>query len=68
MNEELAVLIARHAETLSAAIEAVETRKNWSPFKDSPSGKFHAPGRCCQSNRNSSLTDAVIAGARVFSS
>lgn len=45
MNEELAELIARHAETLSAAIEAVDTRKNWSPFKDSPSGKFHAPGK-----------------------
>ena len=45
MNEQCEVLIARHAETLSAAIDAVETRKNWSPFKDSPSGKFYAPGK-----------------------
>lgn len=45
MNKQLEVLIARHAETLSAAIEAIETRKSWSPFKDSPSGKFHAPGK-----------------------
>ncbi len=45
MNEPLEMLIARHAETLSAAIEAVETRKNWSPFKDSPSRKLHTPGK-----------------------
>ena len=45
MNKQLEVLIARHDETLSAAIEAIETRKSWSPFKDSPSGKFHAPGK-----------------------
>ena len=45
MNEPLELLIVRHAETLAAANEAIETRKSWSPFKDSPSGKFHAPGK-----------------------
>ena len=35
----------RHAALLASAIEAVETRKNWSPFRDSPSGKFQAPGK-----------------------
>lgn len=45
MNEKLAALVARHSETLSAAIAAVETRRNWSPFRDSPSGKFHPPGK-----------------------
>lgn len=44
MTTALNELITKHAATLAAAIEAVETRKNWSPFKDSPSGKFHAPG------------------------
>lgn len=44
MTETLTQLTQRHADLLSAAIEAVETRKNWSPFRDSPSGKFHAPG------------------------
>jgi hypothetical protein len=37
-------LIARHARTLEAAIDAVNSRKNWSPFRDSPSAKFHAEG------------------------
>ncbi len=44
MTTALNDLIAKHAGTLAAAIDAVETRKNWSPFRDSPSGKFHAPG------------------------
>ncbi len=44
MTTALDQLIARHAPTLAAAIDAVETRRNWSPFRDSPSGKFHAPG------------------------
>jgi phenylacetic acid degradation protein paaN len=44
MTTALDQLIAKHAPTLAAAIDAVETRKNWSPFRDSPSGKFHAPG------------------------
>jgi phenylacetic acid degradation protein paaN len=34
-------LIARHAETLRAALEAVGTRGSWSPFSDSPSTKIH---------------------------
>ena len=45
MTETLEHLIARHATTLDAAIDAIETRKNWSPFRDSPSSKFHAPGK-----------------------
>ena len=32
MNEQLEGLIERHAETLSAAFDVVETRKNWGPF------------------------------------
>ncbi len=44
MTAALDELIDKHAPTLAAAIDAVETRKNWSPFRDSPSGKFHAPG------------------------
>ena len=34
-------LIARHAATLEAAIDAVRTRRSWSPFSDSPSTKIH---------------------------
>jgi phenylacetic acid degradation protein paaN len=45
MTETLANLAERHAELLATAIEAVETRRSWSPFRDSPSGKFHAPGK-----------------------
>lgn len=45
MSETLSHLVERHADLLAAAIEAVETRRNWSPFRDSPSGKFHAPGK-----------------------
>lgn len=40
-----AELIARHAATLDAAIEAVRTRKAWSPFSDSPSTKIHGPDK-----------------------
>ena len=35
------VLIARHAPTLAAALEAIRTRKAWSPYSDSPSSKIH---------------------------
>ncbi len=45
MTETLERLVAHHANTLDAAIDAVETRKNWSPFRDSPSSKFHDPGK-----------------------
>ncbi|MGQ2990290.1 MAG: aldehyde dehydrogenase family protein [Brevundimonas sp.] len=34
-------VVARHAATLDAAIEAVQTRKSWSPYRDSPSTKIH---------------------------
>jgi phenylacetic acid degradation protein paaN len=44
MTETIAQLTDRQAALLASAIDAVETRKNWSPFRDSPSGKFHAPG------------------------
>ncbi|RZJ34771.1 MAG: aldehyde dehydrogenase, partial [Brevundimonas sp.] len=40
-----AELIARQAGTLDAAIEAVRTRKAWSPFSDSPSTKIHGPDK-----------------------
>lgn len=38
-------LIARHAATLEAAIDAVRTRRAWSPFSDSPSTKIHGPDK-----------------------
>lgn len=41
--ENLASLTTRHAPLLAAAIDAVNSRKNWSPFRDSPSAKFHPP-------------------------
>lgn len=44
MTASLDALIDRHAATLAAAIDAVETRRSWSPFRDSPSAKFHPPG------------------------
>lgn len=44
MGETLEDLTARHAPLLDAAITAVNSRKSWSPFRDSPSARFHAPG------------------------
>ena len=44
MTESLEALTARHAPTLESAIDAVNSRKSWSPFRDSPSAKFHSPG------------------------
>ncbi len=44
MTETVNELTARHAATLEAAIDAVNARKNWSPFRDSPSSRFHTPG------------------------
>lgn len=44
MTETLEDLTARHAHMIEAAIAAVSSRKSWSPFRDSPSAKFHAPG------------------------
>lgn len=38
-------LIERHAQTLTSAIEAVQTRKSWSPYSDSPSTKIHGPDK-----------------------
>jgi phenylacetic acid degradation protein paaN len=34
-------LVTKHEATLEQAIDAVKTRKNWSPYKDSPSSKIH---------------------------
>lgn len=42
-EESLEALAARHADTLRLAIAAVESRANWSPYKDSPSTKIHGP-------------------------
>lgn len=38
-------LVARHGSTLEQAIDAVKTRKSWSPYKDSPSTKIHGPDK-----------------------
>ncbi len=43
LDERRRTLVVRHAPTLDAAIEAVRTRRAWSPFKDSPSSKIHGP-------------------------
>lgn len=41
MSAERLALIERHKDLIARAIDAVETRKSWSPFKDSPSTKIH---------------------------
>ena len=46
--DALKALVARHQPTLDAAIEAVETRKAWSPYSDSPSTKIHGAERPVQ--------------------
>ncbi|WOJ95887.1 phenylacetic acid degradation protein PaaN [Congregibacter brevis] len=38
-------LIAKHSATLEQAVDAVKTRKSWSPYKDSPSTKIHGPDK-----------------------
>ena len=43
MSADRLALIERHKTLIACAIEAVETRKSWSPFKDSPSTKIHGP-------------------------
>jgi phenylacetic acid degradation protein paaN len=40
-HQQRANLIAKHESTLEHAIDAVKTRKSWSPYKDSPSTKIH---------------------------
>jgi phenylacetic acid degradation protein paaN len=45
LDERRCALIARHAPTLAAAIDAVQTRKSWSPWSDSPSTKVHGPDK-----------------------
>ncbi|WGM30172.1 N-succinylglutamate 5-semialdehyde dehydrogenase [Brevundimonas sp. NIBR11] len=45
LDERRRALFARHAETLMAAIDAVQTRKSWSPYSDSPSTKIHGPDK-----------------------
>ena len=37
-------LFDKHRETLTEALNACETRRYWSPFTESPSGKFHPDG------------------------
>ena len=44
LSPALTELTLRHAPLLSDAIAAVEDRRNWSPFRDSPSRKFHPEG------------------------
>lgn len=41
VTEQQTDLVAKHAATLEQAVDAVNTRKSWSPFKDSPSTKIH---------------------------
>jgi phenylacetic acid degradation protein paaN len=43
MSADRLALIERHKQLIALAIEAVDTRKSWSPFKDSPSTKIHGP-------------------------
>lgn len=45
LDDRRIALIARHAPTLASAIDAVETRKSWSPYSDSPSTKIHGPDK-----------------------
>ncbi|WP_426050638.1 aldehyde dehydrogenase family protein [Brevundimonas sp. SL161] len=45
LDDRRSALIARHAPTLACAIDAVETRKSWSPYSDSPSTKIHGPDK-----------------------
>ncbi len=52
INEQESRLIQKHQATLSAAREAIMSRRSWSPFKDSPSSKIHgnekpAAGKKC---------------------
>jgi len=43
VSDSHAQLIEKHRPLLDQAVEAVETRISWSPFKDSPSSKIHGP-------------------------
>ncbi|MEZ5957041.1 MAG: phenylacetic acid degradation protein PaaN [Hyphomonadaceae bacterium] len=43
MSADRLALIERHKGLIARAIDAVETRKSWSPFRDSPSTKIHGP-------------------------
>lgn len=45
LEDRRRALVARHAPTLTAAIDAVQTRKSWSPYSDSPSTKIHGPDK-----------------------
>ena len=45
MTSKLSALVEQHEALLGAAISAVETRQQWSPFKDSPSSRFYAKGK-----------------------
>lgn len=45
LDDRRIALIARHTPTLASAIDAVETRKSWSPYSDSPSTKIHGPDK-----------------------
>ncbi|ANP44826.1 phenylacetic acid degradation protein PaaN [Candidatus Viadribacter manganicus] len=41
MSADRLALVERHKDLIALAIDAVETRRSWSPFKDSPSTKIH---------------------------
>ncbi|WP_417592812.1 phenylacetic acid degradation protein PaaN [Parasphingorhabdus sp.] len=45
MTKSLSELVSQHQELIEKAVDAVNTRRNWSPFKDSPSRKFYPEGR-----------------------
>ncbi len=38
-------VIARHADLIESALDAIRTRRAWSPFRDSPSTKIHGPDK-----------------------
>ena len=41
ISDNRAALIEKHRPVIAQAIEAVETRVSWSPYKDSPSTRIH---------------------------
>lgn len=45
LDDRRRALVERHATTLAEAIDAVQTRKSWSPYSDSPSTKIHGPDK-----------------------
>lgn len=45
ITEKRSALKKKHEALIAQAVEAVETRKSWSPYADSPSTKIHGPDK-----------------------